>query len=58
MFVVKNFVDELSRATLDHGTHAALSKLCQLYAGHGIVENMGEFLQVHIYVYTLMVILN
>jgi hypothetical protein len=31
---------------LDGMLQNALSQLCKLYAVHGIVENMGEFMQV------------
>ena len=46
LFVMKNFANMISDNKLDPSTQNALSQLCKLYAVHGIVENMGEFMQV------------
>lgn len=45
LFVMKNFANMISDNKLDPSTQNALSLLCKLYAVHGIVENMGEFMQ-------------
>ena len=46
LFVMKNFANFISDNKMDPSTQNALSQLCKLYAVHGIVENMGEFMQV------------
>ena len=46
LFVMKNFANLISDNKMDPSTQNALSQLCKLYAVHGIVENMGEFMQV------------
>jgi hypothetical protein len=43
---MKNFANFISDNKMDPSTQNALSQLCKLYAVHGIVENMGEFMQV------------
>jgi acyl-CoA oxidase len=43
---MKNFAHLISDSKMDPSTQNVLSQLCKLYAVHGIVENMGEFMQV------------
>lgn len=45
-FVVRTFCDTVSNADVDKHTKDVLIVLCKLYAVHGIVENLGEFIQV------------
>ncbi|XP_048781300.2 peroxisomal acyl-coenzyme A oxidase 1-like [Ostrea edulis] len=44
-FVVRTFCDTVSNADVDKHTKDVLIVLCKLYAVHGIVENLGEFIQ-------------
>lgn len=45
-FVVRTFCDTVTNADVDKHTKDVLIVLCKLYAVHGIVENLGEFIQV------------
>eukprot|EP00058_Branchiostoma_floridae_P016915 XP_002602403.1 hypothetical protein BRAFLDRAFT_274976 [Branchiostoma floridae] len=44
-FVVKNFADRLTDPALDSAARAVLTRLCQLYALHDIVNSSGDFLE-------------
>ncbi|XP_062581682.1 peroxisomal acyl-coenzyme A oxidase 1-like [Saccostrea cucullata] len=44
-FVVRTFSHIVSTANVDKATKDVLMALCRLYAVHGIVENLGEFIQ-------------
>lgn len=44
-FVVENFVNTVSEKHLDEKTREALTSLCRLYGVHGIITNLGEFIQ-------------
>ncbi|XP_019628558.1 PREDICTED: peroxisomal acyl-coenzyme A oxidase 1-like [Branchiostoma belcheri] len=44
-FVVRNFAERLTDTTLDSSVFAVLTRLCQLYALHGLVTNSGDFLE-------------
>ncbi|XP_061189326.1 peroxisomal acyl-coenzyme A oxidase 1-like [Saccostrea echinata] len=44
-FVVENFVKILSERYLDDKTKRVMMSLCKLYAVHGIITNLGEFIQ-------------
>ncbi|CAH1248086.1 ACOX1 [Branchiostoma lanceolatum] len=44
-FVVKNFAGRLTDPALDSAAQAVLTRLCQLYALHGVVDNSGDFLE-------------
>lgn len=45
-FVVENFVNTVSEKHLDEKTREVLTSLCRLYGVHGIITNLGEFIQV------------
>lgn len=45
-FVVENFVNTVSEKHLDVNTREVLTSLCRLYGVHGIITNLGEFIQV------------
>ncbi|XP_066268561.1 peroxisomal acyl-coenzyme A oxidase 1-like [Branchiostoma lanceolatum] len=44
-FVVKNFAERLTDSTLDSSISDVLTRLCQLHALHGLVNNSGDFLE-------------
>lgn len=45
-FVTKLFVETVVKSRMDSKVQSALTSLCKLYAVHGIVENLGGFIQV------------
>ncbi|XP_048781303.2 peroxisomal acyl-coenzyme A oxidase 1-like [Ostrea edulis] len=45
LFVVNSFVDLVNKSQTDKNTKDVLTKLCKLYAVHGIIERLGEFIQ-------------
>lgn len=45
-FVVENFVNTVSEKHLGEKTREVLTSLCRLYGVHGIITNLGEFIQV------------
>lgn len=45
-FVTKHFVETVVKSRMDYKVQSALTSLCKLYAVHGIVENLGGFIQV------------
>lgn len=45
-FVVENFVNTVSEKHLDEKTREVLTSSCRLYGVHGIITNLGEFIQV------------
>lgn len=47
-FVVRTFSQIVSDAEVDKSTKDVLTALCKLYAIDGIIENLGEFIQVHV----------
>uniref|UniRef100_K1RMI6 Peroxisomal acyl-coenzyme A oxidase 1 n=1 Tax=Magallana gigas TaxID=29159 RepID=K1RMI6_MAGGI len=44
-FVTKLFVETVVKSRMDSKVQSALTSLCKLYAVHGIVENLGGFIQ-------------
>lgn len=44
-FVVENFVETVSEKHFDDKTREVMTSLCQLYGVHGIITNLGEFIQ-------------
>lgn len=44
-FVTKLFVETVVKSRMDYKVQSALTSLCKLYAVHGIVENLGGFIQ-------------
>ncbi|XP_061181287.1 peroxisomal acyl-coenzyme A oxidase 1-like [Saccostrea echinata] len=44
-FVTKHFVETITNSKMDAKVRSALTGLCKLYAVHGIVENLGGFIQ-------------
>ncbi|XP_048728454.1 peroxisomal acyl-coenzyme A oxidase 1-like [Ostrea edulis] len=44
-FVVENFVKTVTEGNLDDQTRTVMTSLCKLYAVHGIITNLGEFIQ-------------
>ncbi|KAI8497361.1 Peroxisomal acyl-coenzyme A oxidase 1 [Branchiostoma belcheri] len=44
-FVVRNFAERLTDPAMDSSVSAVLTRLCQLYALHGLVTNSGDFLE-------------
>ena len=46
-FVVENFVETVSEKHFDDKTREVMTSLCQLYGVHGIITNLGEFIQVN-----------
>lgn len=47
-FVVRTFSQIVSDAAVDKSTKDVLTALCKLYAIDGIIENLGEFIEVHV----------
>ncbi|XP_063406788.1 peroxisomal acyl-coenzyme A oxidase 1-like isoform X5 [Mytilus trossulus] len=45
LFCVKNFVDAIQAKSLSSKTATVMKSVCQLYGVHGILENLGEFMQ-------------
>ncbi|XP_076083780.1 peroxisomal acyl-coenzyme A oxidase 1-like isoform X1 [Mytilus galloprovincialis] len=45
LFCVKNFVDAIQAKSLSSKTTTVMKSVCQLYGVHGILENLGEFMQ-------------
>ncbi|XP_071134383.1 peroxisomal acyl-coenzyme A oxidase 1-like [Mytilus edulis] len=45
LFCVQNFIDSIRNCKVDSNTSKVLNEVCQLYGVHGILENLGEFMQ-------------
>lgn len=48
LFCVQNFIDSIRNCKVDSNTSKVLNEVCQLYGVHGILENLGEFMQVQL----------